>query len=655
MPLENTTAPSPAQGLVLCPVQPVAAGQVFTLCAALAPQGGGFRLVTLRQSVDARVYLGALTDGSGAVREWLELWVQSVGGLAGSPASHRAPLSNEALDEQWRRRAATFRSVDPEGMIETGWDVTPPGPILLDAAKRAAVAPADPAGGAPLATCRDEALLAKSGLPAYATSLHRYWQTTGADAAVRFAVTSGAPVTDGVASWTTGPDAWKALLAFNAEGGRMLVRRFSPLAYEEFADLVGGKPWKGVVESRDPAALEPAYAGLGDWDRMQQTGDYLLVASRGRAAQISEAFHLKLRLFSDAVESIRARVKATQLPFLNLSDRSFRVELTGAGSPGGLPVLWTARVRPALPGQALALAVKTTDVRYFLALESPASSVYRPKTFGIPVKGVGQVRLRKIVKGTGAETVLEGTLVTNEKLDAAANDLVWIQFPLRSGRYDLFGRIDYAEGLAKGEARFRSIPQDIPAETVAELRAVEGVPYADTAFETIPLLSTPCDLYALGILGIRTFLCNAGTSMGVAVDEMLSLARELGLEHDPKVPLGLRVRATVEKDPRLMASLGPHRLLHAEVKPQEALAALPSALWWDLIGTLARLLPGYGPDSYCRDFSDVPTYGIEAVFERPAADLRQLLLRSRSLLLIDWSQNREIAQQVSKAFEANLL
>jgi hypothetical protein len=388
---------------------------------------------------------------------------------------------------------------------------------------------------------------------------------------------------------------------------------------------------------------------------MQQSGDYLLLGSRGRAALITEAFHLKLRLFADAVESVRARVKATQLPFLNLSDRSFRVELAGAGSPGGLPVLWTGRVRPALPGQALALAVKTTDVRYFLALESPSSSVYRPRTFGVPVRGTGQVRLRRIAKGTGSETVLEGTLVTNEKMDAAANDLVWIQFPLGSGRYDLFGRIDYAEGLAKGEARFRSIPQDIPAETVGQLRAVEGVPYADTSFETIPLLSTPCDLYGLGILGVRTFLCNAGTTMGVAVDEMLSLARELGLEHDPKVPLGQRVRLTVEKDPRLLASLGPHRLLNTELTPEDALGALPSTLWWELVGTLARFLPGYGPDSYCRDFSDVPTYGIDAVFDRPAADLRQLVLRSRSLLLIDWTQNREIAQQVSRAFEANLI
>jgi hypothetical protein len=115
------------------------------------------------------------------------------------------------------------------------------------------------------------------------------------------------------------------------------------------------------------------------------------------------------------------------------------------------------------------------------------------------------------------------------------------------------------------------------------------------------------------------------------------------------------VRHTVGRDPRLLGSLGPHRLLNAEITPEDALAVLPAALWWELIGTLTRFFPGYGGDSYCKDFSDVPTHAIDAVFERPLADLRQLLLRSRSLLAIDWTQNREIAQQVSRAFDANLL
>jgi len=612
-------------------------------------------LVQLRRTFDANVFLGALTDASGAVREWLELWVQSVGGLAGGPAAHRDQFTNERLDEQWRSRAAAFRALDPEGMIETGWDKTAPAPVFIDPAGPKPVVPTDPASGAALTTSRNESLLFEAGLPLYATSLHRYWQTAGDKPALKYAVTAGAPLIAGVVPWTEGPAEWKGLLPLNPEGSLMLVRRFSPLAYDEFSDLVGGKPWKGIVERREPPALEPVYAGLNDWDKLQQSGEYLLLASRGRAALITETFHLKLRLFADAVEAVRARVKSTQLPFLNLSDRSFRVELAGGGSAGGLPTLWTARVRPALPGQALALAIKTTDVRYFLALESPSSSVYRPRTFGVPVRGTGQVRLRRIAKGTGPETVLEGTLVTSEKLDAAANDLVWIQFPLGGGRYDLFGKIDYAEGLAKGEARFRTIPQDIPADIVKQLQAVEGVPYSDTAFETVPLLSTPCDLYSLGILGVRTFLCNAGTTMGVAVDELLSVARELGIDYDEKVPLVQRVRHTVGRDPRLLASLGPHRLLNQEISPEDALAALPPSLWWELVGVLAKFFPGYGKDSYCRDFSDVPTYAIDTVFDRPLADLRRLLLHSRSLLTIDWTQNREIAHQVSRAFDANLL
>jgi hypothetical protein len=143
--------------------------------------------------------------------------------------------------------------------------------------------------------------------------------------------------------------------------------------------------------------------------------------------------------------------------------------------------------------------------------------------------------------------------------------------------------------------------------------------------------------------------------MGIAIDELLSLARELRLGHQPDLPLGQRVRQVIDRDPRLLASLGPHRLLHTEITPQEALASVPATLWWDLLGTLARFFPGTGPDAFCKDFSDVSPYKLDAVFDGPVAELNALLVRTRSLVVIDWSRNREIAQQIKRAFEANLL
>ena len=41
-------------------------------------------LVMLRDLLDAQVYLGCVSDASGRVQQWVEIWVQSTSGLAGS-------------------------------------------------------------------------------------------------------------------------------------------------------------------------------------------------------------------------------------------------------------------------------------------------------------------------------------------------------------------------------------------------------------------------------------------------------------------------------------------------------------------------------------------------------------------------------------------
>ena len=97
--------------------------------------------------------------------------------------------------------------------------------------------------------------------------------------------------------------------------------------------------------------------------------------------------------------------------------------------------------------------------------------------------------------------MLEGTLTSQERLVGGGSDLLWLRLALPSGRVDLYATIDAADGAASGEARFRTLPQKLPPSTVAALRQAEGVPLSGMPFQTVPLLSTPCDLYALGVLG----------------------------------------------------------------------------------------------------------------------------------------------------------
>jgi len=219
---------------------------------------------------------------------------------------------------------------------------------------------------------------------------------------------------------------------------------------------------------------------------------------------------------------------------------------------------------------------------------------------------------------------------------------------LACGRLDLYGQLEQGTALAAGEWRFRTVGQRLPDETVKALRSAEGVPIAETPFEIVPLLSSPCDLYSLAVLAVRTLLVNSATTLPVALDEVLSLARQVAADYDESTGLGLRVRTLFENDKRWAASLGPQRLVHEEMTPEEALDLVPAEVWFDVLATIVRMLPGIGPDSIARDFGDAPPGGIHKVFERPAKDLGDLLLRTRSVIVIDWRFNREVHAVVRK-------
>jgi hypothetical protein len=95
-------------------------------------------------------------------------------------------------------------------------------------------------------------------------------------------------------------------------------------------------------------------------------------------------------------------------------------------------------------------------------------------------------------------------------------------------------------------------------------------------------------------------------------------------------------------DPRFTKSLAPHRLAQEPMEAAAAYELLPPELWYHVLAAIVRLFPGIGPDSYCKDFGDAPALALEVPFNKPLEDLEKLLVRSRSLIVIDWNANREV-------------
>jgi hypothetical protein len=135
---------------------------------------------------------------------------------------------------------------------------------------------------------------------------------------------------------------------------------------------------------------------------------------------------------------------------------------------------------------------------------------------------------------------------------------------------------------------------------------------------------------------------NPGNSLPVAVDEVLSLAREAAAAHDGQTPLPARLAKLFDSDPRWLESLGPQRVLHEKLEPRQVLDMIPATVWWDALAMICRMFPGVGPDSRASDLGDARHGGLHAVYDGVREDLERLLIRTRSLIVIDWRFNREI-------------
>jgi hypothetical protein len=631
------------EGYAAVPVGADQAESTLRICVLVRrePDPVAGHLVVLRDLIDGRVLLGCILDAGGGAQEWIELWVQDIEGLSGTATACREALSNRVLDERWGDYFRSLGEADPASVIRTGWETEHPLPTYVDLGAMEPVHPVDPQSGEKWQLCRDDALLGRKGLPAYSTSLHRYVYLSALGEESPFIpTTSDAPRNESVLSPTEITGGRRGLLPLNAGGALLLVRRHCPIRLEPFVSVLSGGSWDGVFHGRTMMDLGATSEALKNNDPDLTAGGWMFLGRHGRWGRLVESFHLKLRLIADGLRAVRRVAELTQRPLLNLSADSFQVRLSAPAS--GLPFLWTARAVLSNPGEAVTLPIQTSSAQYFLRAGAEGASVYRPVSAVQPVRGRGTVRIRQVLPEAGGATIVEGTFATQERFEAARYDLVWLRMNLTCGRVDLYGQLEQASALAAGEWRFRTIGQRFGEDVLSALRSAEGVPVAETHFEIIPLLSSPCDLYALAVLALRTLLVNVRTTLPVALDEMLSLARQVAEEHDESVGLGLRIRTIFEADGRWAKALGPQRLTNEEIGPDEAFDLIPAEVWFDTLAMIVRLLPGMGPDSLAKDFGDAPPGGIHKVFDAAIDDADDLLLRTRSLIVIDWRFNREV-------------
>jgi hypothetical protein len=365
------------------------------------PDSVGGHLVLLRETIDARVFLGCIVDASGQVLEWLELWVQNTETLINAASAIRHSLSNSMLDNRWRRQSQGFNNLDGAVTVATGWESEHPLPTFLDISTHSPLHPVDPGSGAHWRLCVDEGLLQQKDLPGYCGSLHRYLYIPELrQESPLVPVTSGAPTNDSTKPLSEICGETSHIIPFNPGAGLMLVKKHFTIGLEAFTDILSGAAWDGFKHGRSIIDFGKQLNALRKDEAVLTADGRLFLEAHGQCGRLIETFHLKLRLLADIVSSVRSMVRHLQRPLLNISPESWQVQL---GEPGrGLPYLWTARAVLSDPGDAIPLAIENSDLKYFLPALESGTSIYRPLAGSIsPSAGWFYLSKRK---GIGSHT-----------------------------------------------------------------------------------------------------------------------------------------------------------------------------------------------------------------------------------------------------------
>ena len=617
------------------------------LVVRLTPDPVAGHFVLLRSTPLARVLLGCLADSDGRPQDWLEVWFQNTDFLTDTAVDFQEHLTNAAWDARWRDLAASLRSREEGSVIGTPLEAGHLAPAVLsvDQGRFIPVVAAD--SGRALGLCVDDHRLEDAGLPGYATSTDRYLATVGGDPAeTRFVrVRRDSPANGRTVDLDqVEPPAPPPATTFGLAGGGVLVRRFAPLSLEDFSDVASGQPWRGLGNARRTFQVPGVYRTLEDEDAMRYGNAHLFSAAQGRSGRLAEALYLKLQAFSQALRLVRDHVRQTQLPLLNLTADSFRVRLAATGP--GLPFLWTSQVDLVQPGASFALPLRNTAARYFQGIQPLTTSVYRPGFVGIAQRGTANVRIRKVLPPTEEGIALEGTIRSSERLTNDANDLISVNLPLNEGNVDLLGYIDVTQARSEGEAVFRTLPQTYSSLLSAALRSAEGSTFSRLSFNILSPLSTPFDLYSLGVVALRLLLAAGNNALPDVLDRAFSLAHETArMTGGGELPE--RIAQAFADDPRWQETLGFQHALHTRAaEPAATDADLPRRLWWSTLALVLRLFPQLLPESFCKGYGDAPPLALETVFDAPLRELDGLLLRWRAYLLGGWRQNQEISRVI---------
>jgi len=642
-----------AENLRFTPIFPESSTVETSLCLAVRsrvdPVSGWF--VPLYERHDAVVFLGALLDGSGRVREWLEIWVQTLSRVQGGGGNSSAAFNNAYLDQQWKDRCEILDALQPKDLFAGAWQTQHPPPLqyVPEKAKLIPVSPTSPDEDV-WCLCQDDSVLRELGLGSYSQSSHRYLYLPRRKASSPFIPLQREAAPHLRLAKPSPEQGFRAdCPVFNPEGGLLMIRRLLPLTLPQFKRILEGYGYEGMGQADDKVHLSKTHSALGEQTYQLHNHGLIFSGKKGRPGRLLECFLLKLMLFQEAVATVAVVTKREKRPFLSLRAEDFRVRLHEGG--GRLPLSWNFGLGLARTTESAEISVAEGGQFIFEPVRPLAASPYLPKELASLRNGTASLRIRGVEPGKSGTVVIEGTLSDHNMGGIGVSDVLEISLLILGKRERFLARPLRGQSLAETELRFLTIPRALDSGQFDALVALKASWIDSVGFRVTPLVASPADLYSLAVIGLETLIDTRKVSLAVALDECISLATLLGRESERPEPLPVRRARVIELEPRFRRTLGPQNLCR-EADETAMNDAIPAEVWWSYFDILIRMFPGLGRDSIAADLGDVNPQALDSCYLDVLAQLDTLLELTRSLLFGDLASNREAAEILSEFDES---
>ncbi len=657
-----------------------------------------------------RVWLASVRGDAGSVVELAALKM-----LANAPAGEDSGAVSGATNramwdrfERERRRISELgtpgrffpRLLQPDG---GGGSLAELPPLLFCRTHRVFFEPPCPSCGGRLETCRDEGFLAESSLLPFAESSWRHlWCSSCAREDSRLAVWSFSVPTRTPRCPVGGPEEllagisrsllreWEPELvgrfadhacaeeirSAREAGGisprafsqrwnvfslchtPFLVTALSPLRFDEWADVLGGRPVDALRPASDAAALaSQAAARRISWFgvRLPDAGR-LIHGSDGTGLDAVEILYLKLKAFTQVLRALVDFYRRTGQPHLDLHPEHVLVD--APEGTGGLPFFWGPEVRlhglassrPAAAGAGAPVLPPAEPVYPFAAPEVLEFHLASPRPSDLYVSGLNPAE-----GGSGYR--LEGRLVDPNGLFPRPEppDVVHATFPhegLWAGPANLVLRLRPGSVAAYEEMPFRSDAVELDESFVKKLEKLQGVRFPGVRYKVFPRFGPAADIYSLGILLLRVLAAGEKDDFSSAVQGLgrLDLALKGARGHGSPAA---RLLAAGKGDETFGLLLDRSRVFYARADRQPGRpSALPKELWALAVALALRMctrVPGF---SFCSSPADWNPEDPASRIDEVAAETERLVEELQSILFDRQALGRELRDVLLEALEA---